>query len=236
MSVKNEIVFSNPFDKGEFKKRFFSENNLNETFFDFDNLIPLPKSLMLQDGIITDIALRHYREIPSQNLKFYLDSITPKLFKNPKFEWDYDSFIDGYSNVIDFMSEEVQKIIAEKESYTIEESLMILHDIGKILDDNIVKYGFPTWSGWCLFNWGTEWLPSNGDAYDNTVVFTTRDNPPIPIYRKLCFLGYNFNVRYADNMGHDCGVITACDCFIHQDKFGGNSKSGRDIFEDLWAR
>ena len=232
--IRNRIMFSTPFDKGEFKKKFFSENNLNEVFFDFNNLIPLPKELILAHGIISDIALCHYRGIPSPHLKRCLNLITPELFKS-EFEWSYDSSIDGYTNVVEYMSEEVQKIIKENKGYTQYEALLILHDIGKILDDNITKYGFPTWYEWCLFNWGTEWLPSNGDIYDNTLMMVTKDKPPFPIYRKLCYLGYNFTVEYADDAGHNCGIITACDCNISQTDYEENSMTARDICNDLWG-
>jgi len=72
------------------------------------------------------------------------------------------------------------------------------------------------WFNWYNFHcnyWGTKW-----NAYDGytkigktqiTFVFSTAWSAPFGIYEKLCELGYDFEIRYADeDIGSNCGMIT----------------------------
>lgn len=68
------------------------------------------------------------------------------------------------------------------------------------------------WYRWHLACWGTKW-----NAYDGytiigktqlTFVFNTAWNTPGEIYAKLCMLGYDIEIRYADeDIGSNCGII-----------------------------
>ena len=69
------------------------------------------------------------------------------------------------------------------------------------------------WYEWHLAYWGTKW-----NAYDGytiigktqlTFVFSTAWDAPFFVYVKLCELGYDFEVRYADeDIGVNCGLVT----------------------------
>lgn len=69
------------------------------------------------------------------------------------------------------------------------------------------------WYEWHVTNWGTKW-----NAYDGYTiigktqlifVFSTAWGIPDKIYVKLLNLGYNLEIRYADeNYGSNCGIIT----------------------------
>ena len=72
-----------------------------------------------------------------------------------------------------------------------------------------------SWFNWYEWNtkyWGTKW-----NAYDNyiatgksyiTLVFCTAWNTPFPIINRLTLLGYNFQLKYADeDYGRNCGKI-----------------------------
>ena len=68
------------------------------------------------------------------------------------------------------------------------------------------------WYEWHLAYWGTKW-----NAYDGytkigktqlTFVFSTAWSAPFPIYAKLCELGYDLDIRYADeDIGVNCGQV-----------------------------
>ena len=231
--VRNLVEFDAPFNKKEFIKKFFTEYE-HGYFFDFEKVIPMPKELKLGEGSLSDIALSYYRKKATSSLDQILTQINPKLFE--KFE-DDDIFSGEYAEIVPFLSEKSQKIIKEKRDFTNEESLLILHDIGKILDDNITKYNFPTWFGWSLFNWGTKGQPFYASLYDSILEFTTLNNPPIPIYRKLSYLDYNFTARYADEVsGYGCGIIVSYNRSIHNTKLQDCSKKAYKISKELWGR
>lgn len=68
------------------------------------------------------------------------------------------------------------------------------------------------WYEWHIANWGTKW-----NAYDGytiigktqlTFVFNTAWNAPFRVYAKLCELGYDLDIRYADeDIGVNCGQV-----------------------------
>lgn len=69
------------------------------------------------------------------------------------------------------------------------------------------------WYNWHCTYWGTKW-----NAYDGytkvgktqlTFVFSTAWSAPFPIYEKLAELGYDLDIRYADeDIGSNCGRVT----------------------------
>lgn len=79
----------------------------------------------------------------------------------------------------------------------------------------IAKYEDRPWFDWFTWRnkyWGTKW-----DAYESysvisddnlTLVFNTAWSAPIPIINELSLLGYDFELRYADeDLGNNCGII-----------------------------
>lgn len=69
------------------------------------------------------------------------------------------------------------------------------------------------WYQWHIAFWGTKW-----NAYDGytkigktqlTFVFSTAWSAPFHVYEKLTELGYDLDIRYADeDIGSNCGMIT----------------------------
>lgn len=69
------------------------------------------------------------------------------------------------------------------------------------------------WYTWHNKYWGTKW-----EAYDAYTIigksyiqfiFSTAWSIPIPIIKKLALIGYNLNIKYADeDYGSNCGRIT----------------------------
>lgn len=68
------------------------------------------------------------------------------------------------------------------------------------------------WYDWHCTYWGTKW-----NAYDGytkigktqlTFVFSTAWSSPFYVYEKLCELGYDLDIKYADeDIGSNCGRI-----------------------------
>ena len=68
------------------------------------------------------------------------------------------------------------------------------------------------WYEWHIANWGTKWNAYEGYTIIGktqlTFVFNTAWSIPDKIYTILCMLGYDIEIRYADEaIGSNCGVI-----------------------------
>lgn len=75
----------------------------------------------------------------------------------------------------------------------------------RIHNENIEKYGFPTWYEWSIENWGTKWNAYNTIHWDevdfesDTMSFQTAWSPPLPVIRALAKLtGESFRMSYYD--------------------------------------
>ena len=164
--------------------------------FDFNKVIPMPKSLMVTSGSITNDAV-----------EVYMSAVNPN---NPKF--CYDSKLDTEAFV-----KLAELVIAQRHFYFETPNFLMteqevkdkyLHDRKMYLDDNksadsvadIVQYGARyiqnlkehgamTWYDWCCYHWGTKW-----NAYDfiisenpnsNQLVFHTAWSAPQPVIQAL---------------------------------------------------
>lgn len=89
----------------------------------------------------------------------------------------------------------------------------IVHKDSHIMEDKDRPWF--DWYRWHLNNWGTKW-----NAYDSYVevgktwvrfVFSTAWSMPYPVYKQLTLLGFDFEVRYADeDYGSNCGKLIYC--------------------------
>ena len=84
---------------------------------------------------------------------------------------------------------------------------------------------------WGSENYGVDMSkPGAQEYYDSILEFTTLNNPPIPIYRKLSYLDYNFTAKYADEVsGYGCGIIVSYNRSIHNTKLQDCSKKAYKI-------
>lgn len=69
------------------------------------------------------------------------------------------------------------------------------------------------WYEWHVKYWGTKWNAYDGytiiKPHQLIFVFSTAWSAPFSIYEQLTKLGYDFEVRYADeDIGSNCGLIT----------------------------
>lgn len=83
-------------------------------------------------------------------------------------------------------------------------------------DSHIVEDKDRPWFDWYAWHnkyWGTKWNACNcssqvGKSYV-ILVFETAWNTPLPIINSLTLLGYDFEVKYADeDFGNNCGKLT----------------------------
>ncbi|MFH7767529.1 hypothetical protein [Acinetobacter sp. BSP-28] len=134
--------------------------------FDFNNVIPMPESLNIESGTLTDAALA-----------FYLTQGLTKAITRDQIE---KYFNDGYfSNKFDDADRAINsaKRCVDKGLYSADHLL----EIGKKVVLNIETYNCQTWYEWSHENWGTKWNAYDIEVTDKSVEFDTAWKSPTPV-------------------------------------------------------
>ena len=157
---------------------------------DFNKIIPMPESLNITAGSVTD-----------KGLKAYKDFVSILLF-------------DGANKDIDLLN-----IPEEKEAIFLKQRTDIKEDewsSGRQAFRNIQQYGFPTWYEWSINNWGTKWNAYDcielEDASEemNELCFNTAWSAPHPILSKLAQMYPDVEIEHEwadEDFGHNLGRV-----------------------------
>lgn len=138
--------------------------------FDFNTLIPMPKSLEVTSGSMNDVDLYYY--ISEK------DTLTlAQVRKSP-----YAKLIVNVFNE-DWIAE-IQRRVREM----VDEKNPPDYNMGKQLAENYDKYGHMTWYTWAYDEWGTKWNACNCNFDKNSFSFDTAWASPIPVLKKLAEL------------------------------------------------
>lgn len=195
--VQNEVIFENASDKKvaalirELKLTIESEDHA----IDFNKLVPMPESLNITDGTITDFAIAYY--------------VTDRL----TIPFEQTNLRDLISNCFsdDWPARVISDVRKDVEVHDAEYSDM-LYAKGKQYMYNYEHYGCYTWYEWCCQNWGTKWNAcEDGWVLDNgMLVFQTAWSAPFPVIEALAqkYPDLEFTHRWADeDIGINCGQM-----------------------------
>lgn len=210
--VTNKVKFKGRGKEILDKVLTFDENGLEH--FDFNKIIPMPKSLKLTSGSITNDAIQYAISCKSEEEK----QKTIDLLKASKQDTLYE---DYYTKVfhtsidkdrLEDLNNNFERQIKENKDLFKELNINTLEDLGNQYIDNILKYGNDSWYDWCNRNWGTKWNSSNTYILnDNEVEFDTAWSCPIGVLKELSkqFSDVEIYVEYADeDIGSNCGWFT----------------------------
>lgn len=245
--VKNELKIHNK-SMTEIKELFCSTDDNGELLFDFEKIIPRPKSLNVISG---------YLEKPAQDLfnkyaedKFLaMNELKAKAFMEThkkcniyKREFTYNFLsVDLFP---EYLQEEIVKELAsEDEMFSARLQLLLIWHMGKIYADNIQKYGCTTWYDWCVNNWGTKWNACNTyiNECEDCIEFETAWSAPIPIYQKMAEIhpDLDFSVRWADeDIGANAGFVEhtgETDGDFQYSYYDFQSKDAYETAFELWG-
>ena len=168
---------------------------------DFNKLIPMPPSLMIEAGSSTE-----------QGIEIYLTAVNPDTpdYHLPKMpEDDFNKLVGDLNAERRFTMYKPRLSDKEIQKYTQYSSFEKLADTGKQAIDNLLNYGATTWYDWCVNNWGTKW--NSYDSWkddENGFQFSTASSAPHPILEELTtrFTGVYFTHEWADeDIGQNCG-------------------------------
>lgn len=151
----------------------------------FEKLIPMPKTLNITEGDITEQAIAYVmsKKEPNEFLKF------KTLLEKTKDDY-YINLWNKYKNV--FSIEKIKEIEKKATIYIPAESeralgIKTLEEFGTLCLNNVLKYGYVSWYDWSCDNWGTKWdaLKSEGTPEEGELTFFTAWYEPKKVIEKL---------------------------------------------------
>lgn len=152
---------------------------------DFNKIIPMPASLDIQAGSMTNRGLKAYQD-----------------------------FISVYTLEGTRTGLDLGNIPQERETAFLKTRPGINPEewaLGRAAFQNIRQYGSPTWYEWSVKNWGTKWNAYDCVSGEGTLIFSTAWSAPHPVLEKLSKLYPDIVMehRWADeDIGVNCGERT----------------------------
>lgn len=214
--VKNRVKIKRDFDK--IKQLVYSIRDNEENEFDFDKIVPRPKTMSVVSGggidkLAVQCAFNNKTQKEKEVIEEKLKSIEVCFYQNY-----YEKYLKTKHTKEEI--EEERKDFEERLSkqgendfdYVDYKSLGVstLEELGNIYINNMLQYGCDTWYDWCCKNWGTKWNSCNACLVDeNTYEFDTAWGTPIEVLVALSkqFPNTTIEVDYADeDIGANCGT------------------------------
>lgn len=167
--------------------------------FDFNKIIKMPEDLDVKNCSLSQGALLSYCR------KNHLDIPIPD---------NEDEKSESYtfcSDISEMTKDEIENSIKRYDEYMeennkLDNSIGLPDNYGKLLYDNIINHGSPTWYAWRHDHWGTKWNACRGevekditkredDNYSILYYFQTAWCPPIKIIVALAKKYPDVNIR-----------------------------------------
>ncbi|HIN56134.1 MAG TPA: hypothetical protein EYM92_04155 [Acinetobacter pittii] len=159
---KIEITSSNATEAVTFMKG-------DERAFDFNKIIPMPESLHIGSGSITDFALA-FALVNGEKAELSHEQIE-KYFE--------DGFFDSKIEIAKRDLERAHDYVGESQEKREE-----LLKLGQTVISNVDTYGHKTWYEWSNENWGTKWNAYDISVSENVIEFDTAWASPTPVLEK----------------------------------------------------
>lgn len=164
-----------------------SENNI----FDFGRIIPMPESLHIDSGSMTDRAIAY---TITERLTIPVEQTNLSELITNQFDPDWDN--------------KVAAAVATWAETASAEDKNNLYAQGKQYLFNKENYGAFTWYEWSIENWGTKWNAEDASLNQNTFCFDTAWSPCSPVIRALAerFPEAHIRFQYSEPGWGFCGV------------------------------
>lgn len=190
--VRNVVTVSED-TMNKIKEKYFTEGAL-----DFEKICPMPKTLNLEEGSITERAIYYaitQKNEEKRNEIFNLLNKTESILD--KSYWaKLKRYIDSgkFNNIEEYAKK------YEPDDLAIELGINTFEELGDTYINNIKQYGHVSWYDWCIENWGTKWGVIRFSCDKNTMIFDTAWSTPEPIFEKLSkeFPDDYIELKYAD--------------------------------------
>ena len=213
----------------------------NESEFDFNKIIPMPKTLHLPAGGHDDQSIQYAISKKSNDERMEVKDCLVKT--QCSFYGNY--FNKVYSRI--WTEEELEKCAkefnADCKAHSFDDTdykalgIKTFEDLGNAYINNIISYGCDTWYDWCCEHWGTKWNACEVYVGKNSILFQTAWSVADPILEAFAYLCDEYNVtfdgEYADeDRGHNSGHISSDNGITEYDD---NSNEALRAYINLWG-
>lgn len=213
--VQNDIFL---YGEEEDIKKVLELVKSDESEFDFNKIIPMPKELDIDSSSDNDLAIICYL---SNKLTVPFDKLDKNYLKYVTNMFDNNWAATLYYERLPDRKEDFNK----------------LYKLGKTCCENIRNYGYVDWYNWRRDKWGTKWNACEVCVGDNVISFQTAWSVPDPILEAFAYICDEYNVtfdgEYADeDRGHNSGHISSDNGITEYDD---NSNEALRAYINLWG-
>jgi hypothetical protein len=218
------------------------DGNIN---FDFNKIIPIPESLRIIYGSVTNKAIALYLTSVNPNAEYYgsADNKIPLA--------EYSEILSKLKasgmrlNLFDIMApvEEIAKyekeVVGDDPEWRAGETLDEAIAYGKRAVDNVLQYGYMNWYDWAVDKWGTKWNSFDTVIDGNIIEFLTAWTDVSDLMRKLSEK-YPDNTFYYDFAEEQAGLYAGQFAFENGEEIGGGhfeeySKEAYEKYFEIWG-
>ena len=205
--VSNVVKILCPDGNAKDVKEFLASD---ERVFDFEKIIPVPPTMHMVSGSLTNAAIAAYL---SNNCTLSLDeSLRSAETIGRTAVYSVENFYERTK--ADIEKNGVDKLYNFGSSAN--EMNLTYYAAGEIYCENLLNYGAVDWYDFHCRNWGTKWNACEPDLVSESETelsyfFDTAWSMPYPIFCKITeiFQNITIEVEYADeDFGSNCGRIT----------------------------
>lgn len=187
----------------------------NGSAFDFNKIIEMPKSLMIEESSKSMDAARFVNLVSEKCANIELSDDDKKFIEQTKEQYCAD---------------------ADKAKEFIE--------LGLQVNNNIKEYGYPSWYRWSIDNWGTKWNACEPFwTCENILEFQTAWSFPMPVIKRLAQMiaeqlpDTPFEFFYADeDAGSNTGYGRFYEGEIEEETYPEiGSDDAYDTYNECWG-
>ncbi|MCM1440504.1 MAG: hypothetical protein NC131_15090 [Roseburia sp.] len=196
--------------------------------FDFNKIIPMPESLNMESGSMTEEAIIYFVTerctISLRSIKDEYKEIVSKHVTNSfHSSWANEVFIRTIDRVHDMIPDKKEEFYKAGETYV----------------SNIINYGYPTWYNWRINNWDTKWNAySNKQKGTDIIIFETAWSNPEAIMIKLSEMYPDIKIEHwwadEDTGNNDGHRIYLGGKIIEGDYCESCSDEAYEIYDKCW--
>lgn len=158
--------------------------------FDFNKVIPMPKSLDIISGSITDEAIAVYTYRTTGKCDRWLFDYVYRKCGTAEELYVAKTVAELESTYKQYRTQALSRDVSQYQDASMRnvyEKYKTLRALGKQYVENKQKYGYTTWYDWCVNNWGTKWNACDTvyDAKNKLLQFNTAWSVPKPIFVEI---------------------------------------------------
>lgn len=237
--VKNRITVTGKNAK-KIIKSLLSDDELepNHKMFDFNKIIPMPKSLEIESGSVTNTCIELYMTSVNPMVDYYGQD-KMEISKFLKIKNALNSHRSVFPYDFQYTKEKLQIVLKNIANfYRQSDAETTALNIGKVAVENVDKYGYKDWYDWSIANWGTKWNACDTIIKGNVVEFNTAWAPVPLIVKRLSEIHPSLTIDYLyaeEQMGVSTGHFVFENGQVHGQEYEDYDIQAYETSCELWG-